>query len=215
MICVKLSAPRLQTPVRFAMMSPVPTQGLEAVDTGRLMEMLAAPFALKKLEAARAMLGDVTPLTRDCGRLCGAACCQPDETGDNGMLLMPFEERLYVKPIEGFPFRLVEDDRLFKGGKRLVCQGVCPREHRPLACRVFPLRMKVVTGGEDGGAHVEAEIDPRAWAVCPLPEEGGLRAVRAEFIRQVEAAGNLLCTNVYMLEALLNEQRMIDELRRL
>ena len=91
-----------------------------------IMKLLSRRGALRALENARAALGDATPLKRDCGRLCGAACCQPDETGLNGMLLFPFEETYYRRPIEGFPFRLVDDDTLFKGGKRLVCEGTCP-----------------------------------------------------------------------------------------
>ena len=34
---------------------------------------------------ARAMIGERTPLRSDCGQLCGAACCQPDEDGQGGM----------------------------------------------------------------------------------------------------------------------------------
>ena len=100
-----------------------------------VMNMLLKPGALRTLEEARAILENVTPLKKNCGRLCDAACCQSDESGENGMLLFPYEECFYEKPIEGFPFHLAEDDTLFKGGKRLVCEGVCPREHRPLACR--------------------------------------------------------------------------------
>ena len=182
---------------------------------GKLMSALAAPFALRRLRAARALLAQETPLKADCGRLCGCACCQPDETGENGMLLFPFEDRLYRRPIEGFAFTMVDDDRLFKGGKRLICQGSCPREHRPLACRMFPLRMHLTVDDAQATAHVTAELDPRAWAICPLLEAGGLRAMRREFAQAVEAAGNLLCANVYMLEALDNEQRQLDETRRL
>jgi len=182
---------------------------------GKLMGWLAAPFALKKLKAARAALADRTPLRIDCGRLCGAACCQADETGENGMLLFPFEEKLYRKPIEGFDFRLADDDTLYKGGKRLICEGECPREHRPLACRMFPLRVHVYEDEQSDAARVKAEIDPRAWAVCPLPEQGGLRTMSPEFVAAVEQAGRLMCRNVYLLEALLNEQRMLDETRTL
>lgn len=35
------------------------------------------------------------------------------------------------------------------------------------------------------------------------------------FVAAVEAAGSALCQNVYMLEALHNEQRLLDEMRRL
>lgn len=180
-----------------------------------VMDALAAPGVVRKLREARALLNTVTPLRSDCGRLCGGACCKADETGENGMLLYPFEERLYQKPIEDFPFRLAPDDRLVKGGWRLVCEGVCPREHRPLACRIFPLRISVTVDRKTREECVKAELDPRAWAVCPLPEEGGLRAVRADFITAVEQAGTLMYRNTYLLEAILNEQRMVEEMRRL
>ena len=182
---------------------------------GKLLGILYAPFALKTLREARKLLEDATPLKTDCGRICGGACCKADETGENGMLLMPYEERLYREPIEGFAFRLENDDTLYKGGKKLICEGKCDRAHRPLACRVFPLHIKVVTDEGGDNAHAEAEIDPRAWAVCPLTEQGGLRAMSGEFISAVEQAGTLLCRNVHMLEALLNEQRFLDETRRL
>ena len=182
---------------------------------GKVLQWLDAPFVLRRLMAARQSLADATPLTRDCGSLCGAACCQPEESGDNGMLLLPFEERLYQKPIDGFSYELRPDDTLYKGGWRLVCDGQCPREHRPFACRVFPLRIRIVDAGQEDETSVQAEVDPRAWACCPLPEEGGLRAVRADFIAAVEAAGHLLTGNAYLLEALLNEQRMLDDTRKL
>lgn len=158
---------------------------------------------------ARELLRDLTPLKMNCGRLCGGACCQDDETGENGMLLFPGEEALYAKPIEGFPFRLADDDTLFPGGKRLICEGRCPREHRPLACRLFPLRVRM----EEGRAR--AEIDPRAWCVCPLPEQGGLRAMSVAFIEAVERAGDLLLADPAQRAALESEQRLLDEMRRL
>ena len=170
--------------------------------------------AVQALEEARALLQNLTPLKINCGRLCGGACCQPspDDDGENGMLLFPCEERFYQEPIEGMPFHLVDDDTLFEGGKRFVCEGSCVREHRPLACRIFPLRMRVE---EEKEIHAEAEIDPRAWCVCPLLEQGGLRAMSQDFVKAVEAAGNALCKNESMLEALRNEQRLLDEMRRL
>ena len=173
-----------------------------------------ASDAVKALEEARALIRDLTPLKINCGKLCGGACCQPspDDDGENGMLLFPFEESFYQEPIAGMPFHLIDDDTLFKGGKRFVCEGKCAREHRPLACRIFPLRMRVE---KDGELHVKAEIDPRAWCVCPLLEQGGLRAMSQDFVKAVEAAGSILCKNTTMLEALENEQRLLDEMRRL
>ena len=47
------------------------------------------------------------------------------------------------------------------------------------------------------------------------PLEGGLRAMGASFIRAVEAAGELVSANTFMLEMMLAEQRLVDEMRRL
>lgn len=182
-----------------------------------IMNMIAKPGAVETLKRARAAVESLTPLKINCGKLCGGACCQPspDDDGENGMLLFPFEEEFYKQPIEGFPFHLAQDDTLFKGGKRLVCEGRCKREHRPLACRIFPLRIRLET--QDGGdtTRAVAEIDPRAWCVCPLLEQGGLRAMSQDFVKAVEEAGTILAENVYMLEALHNEQRLLDEMRQL
>lgn len=167
---------------------------------------------IETLTEARELLARLTPLKGNCGKLCGGACCLPDpeEDGENGMLLFPHEEELYAEPIEGFPFHLADDDTLFEGGKRLVCEGKCVREHRPLACRIFPLRMSLKKDGS-----VEAEIDPRAWWVCPLCEQGGLRAMSGAFIEAVKAAGEKLCEDPGLRAALEREQQLIDETRHL
>ena len=43
---------------------------------------------------AYTLIGEKTPLMTDCGALCGAACCQPDEDGQGGVYLFPGEEAL-------------------------------------------------------------------------------------------------------------------------
>ena len=176
---------------------------------GTVYRLWARPGVVRALRDARDALQTMTPLVKNCGRLCGAACCQPDETGENGMLLYPFEETFYHKPIEGFAFHLAQDDRLYKGGKRLVCEGSCPREHRPLACRLFPLRIRPTPEG------AVAELDPRAWCLCPLLEGGGLRAMDARFVEAVRQAGERMMQNDTLLEALYREQSLLDEMRRL
>ena len=62
---------------------------------------------------AYAIIGDKTPMLTDCGLMCGAACCQPDEDGQGGMLLFPGEEGLYDPLPEGF-------SRLFRKSSRPV-----------------------------------------------------------------------------------------------
>lgn len=70
------------------------------------------------------IMGELTPLTVDCGVLCNGACCKGDE--QTGMRLFPHEDSsLNVRKIEN--------------GERLaVCNGSCDRAERPLACRIFP-----------------------------------------------------------------------------
>ena len=157
--------------------------------------------ALEAVVEARGMLADVTPLKRDCGRCCGAACCQPDEDGQGGMLLFPGEERLYDPLPEGFS--LLRDDAVVKGAWLLTCGGSCVREDRPLACRLFPL-LPTRTG---------ARMDRRAWAVCPLMESGKA-GLQPAFVQAAARAGEILyrCPeHAAFLDALHDFNRRLKE----
>lgn len=84
----------------------------------------------------------------------------------------------------------------------LECDGTCPREHRPLACRIFPLTPIL----RDGSLHVQ--LDTRAWPICPLMPHG-MRGLSTTFISSVQSAMRLLYAHdaemrSYM--ALLTEQ---------
>lgn len=118
---------------------------------------------LNAVQEARALLENATPLKGDCGRLCRAACCAGDE--ETGMLLFPGEEALY----EGCSFgRVVPAHYSISGRPALlfVCRGTCPRQDRPLACRLFPLRIRLTRQGPELG------MDPRSAGVCPLYASG-------------------------------------------
>lgn len=150
---------------------------------------------------AREKLNHVTPLKRDCGRVCGARCCRSCEGEETGMLLFPGEETLY-RDREGW--RILDTD----SGKLVICPGECNREERPLSCRLFPL-LPVIRNGV-----VRAAMDQRARAVCPLARQG-IRAVDPAFAEAVREAGGLLAGDEAqrrMLERLTAEQ---DELRQL
>lgn len=132
---------------------------------------------------ARALLSTVTPLKGDCGRLCAGACCQGDETA--GMLLFPGEEALYGE----CAFARILPAHFTLGGKpaRLfVCSGRCPREQRPLACRLFPLFLRFRA---DGTSSVR--LDPRAHGVCPLCDYG-LSALDPAFVSAAREAYDAL-----------------------
>ena len=155
------------------------------------------------VSAAREKLKNVTPLKRDCGRVCGARCCRPLEGEKTGMLLFPGEAEAYIgKP--GFEVRKTAR------GDLLICSGTCDREDRPLSCRLFPL-LPVI--GDDG--KVRAVTDLRAKVVCPLARQGK-SAVDPVFADAVREAGEILAAEdeqAVFLDALEEEQSELKELR--
>ena len=138
-------------------------------------------MSIHVLNHARDLLLDETPLARNCGTLCGAACCQGDQ--ETGMILFPDEEKLY----EGCAFGHILPANYRIGQHRaqiFVCNGSCPREMRPLACRLFPLFLRF----ENGSPRVR--LDPRA-DMCPLLDFG-LNGLRKSFVSAAETAYNCL-----------------------
>ena len=160
------------------------------------MEKRAAALA-----GAREKLAAVTPLARDCGALCGAACCAPDEDGRGGMLLFPGEEAYYRTLPPGF--RLAQTAQ----GLLLTCEGSCERETRPLACRVFPLMFVY----EDGKADVR--LDPRAWPLCPLMPSG-MAGLRSAFVCAAREAAHLLCGSPETREFIMEGHQRVKDLTR-
>ncbi len=121
---------------------------------------------------AFSILGDLTPLKTDCGKLCGAACCKGDEK--TGMRLFPNEET---------PFNVIDGE----GVRLCVCGGSCDRQSRPLSCRIFPLFPVILPNG-----RISAEIDARALRLCPLAENARMVKFDKEFITAVRRVGRLL-----------------------
>ena len=155
------------------------------------------------VSAAREKLKNVTPLKRDCGRVCGARCCRPLEGEETGMLLFPGEAEAYDGKA-GFEVRKTAR------GDLLICSGTCSREDRPLSCRLFPL-LPVI--GDDG--KVRAVTDLRAKAVCPLARQGK-SAVDPDFAEAVRKAGEILAAEdeqAVFLDMLEEEQSELKELR--
>ena len=143
---------------------------------------------LQAVLQARQLLEQLTPLRRDCGRICGAACCQADEDGQGGMLLLPMEDRLYTSLPSGM--RLQRDDAVLPDMKLLVCDGTCDRTQRPYACRVFPLTPVLET--RDEKERLRVIVDPRAYAVCPLCEYG-MNGMDTGFAQAVLESARILC----------------------
>lgn len=159
-------------------------------------------MSMERLRAAREMLETLTPLKRDCGRLCGARCCASLEGEETGMLLFPGEEDFYEESGEW---------RILPAGRELllICPGSCRREDRPLACRMFPL-LPVPENGE-----IRVRTDERSRAVCPLARNGK-RGMDPAFAEAVKRAGELLAEEEAQrafLERLAEEQAELKALR--
>lgn len=157
---------------------------------------------MDSLEQARKNLETLTPLTKNCGLLCGQACCQPDETKENGMLLFPGEERYYT----GQSWCRM---KATGQGNLLICDGTCPRETRPLACRIFPLVPVVKEQGE-----VAIQMDPRARGTCPLVKYG-IQGLHKDFVEAVHRQMETLVADPAQKAFLQGLTQVVKELEAL
>ena len=128
---------------------------------------------------ACAIIGDLTPMRQDCGLLCGAACCQPDEDGQGGVHLFPGERAL----LGDISWGRVQPGSL---APMLVCEAPCDRQRRPLGCRIFPL---TPVRGKNGRWTVR--MDARARAMCPLVSSG-IGGLNPDFVKAVRDALRLI-----------------------
>ena len=128
------------------------------------------------LEEVLQTMRGVTPLKADCGALCESACCFGEE--EDGMILLPHEAERY----QGETWC-----RVIRRGKTdvLICRGICPREKRPFACMLFPLRIEVT----DEKARII--MDPLSVSVCPLASHG-LRALNTDFLSAARRSAAVL-----------------------
>ncbi len=121
---------------------------------------------------AKNIMEDKTPLKKDCGLLCGKACCKGDS--ETGMLLFPFEETSL--PVTE------------KNGVRLcVCDGRCDRKERPLSCMIFPFFPYITL---EGGIKVIPDI--RGGGICPIVRNFTETKIDRRFLRRVKEVGRLL-----------------------
>ena len=132
-------------------------------------------FMNAKYEQAVSLIGDHTPLRRDCGEVCGKACCGTDDDGQGGVCLLPCE----AESLEGREWAEIAAG---KGLPLLMCSGPCERAARPFMCRIFPLAPYRNKYGE-----WDVRMDARARAVCPLAG-GGMPALNSAFVSSVRQA---------------------------
>ena len=122
---------------------------------------------------AKRIMEDKTPLKRDCGLLCGKACCKGDK--ETGMLLFPNEST---------SFDITEKD----GVRLCVCAGSCNREERPLSCMIFPFFPYLTKEG-----RIKVIPDIRGAQVCPIVRNFAAARLDRRFLRRVKKVGRLLC----------------------
>lgn len=138
------------------------------------------------------IIGDKTPLKKDCGLICGGKCCKGDS--DTGMLLFPFEEcSLSVKEKDGVILA--------------VCDGKCNRDERPLSCRIFPFFPYVTTQGK-----IKVIPDIRGVNICPLISHYEEIKFDRGFLYRVKKVGRLLYADEHCRKFLEDTSREIDTL---
>ena len=148
-------------------------------------------YKYEKLYAqANRIIGDKTPLKKDCGQVCGGACCKGDS--DTGMLLFPFEDTtLTIKE---------------KDGVRLcVCDGSCNRDERPLSCKIFPFFPYVTSEGK-----IKVIPDVRGINTCPLVSHFAEVRFDRGFLYRVKKVGRLVYADEECRRFLEDTSREID-----
>ena len=146
----------------------------------------------KLYREANRIIGNKTPLKKDCGQVCGGACCKGDS--ETGMLLFPFEESV---------FTVKEKD----GVRLAVCSGHCNREERPLSCRIFPFFPYITPEGK-----IKVIPDIRGVNICPLVSNFADVKFDKGFLYRVKKVGRLLYEDEKCRKFLSETSREIDTL---
>lgn len=134
-------------------------------------------------EAIYRLLDRVSPVRYDCGKLCGSACCicDGDESSQGagdfemGIYLFPGEEKLYTMKEDWLKWSVEKaEDYEFPNSwhgnvyfVRCTTPPVCPRNHRPLQCRTYPLMPYLNEQGEFSLILSQAKTP----YTCPLINE--------------------------------------------
>lgn len=139
------------------------------------------------------LMNGVTPLPADCGRLCGAACCTEWEKGV-GMYLLPGEEVMFSGTEDWLTWEEHSTEEYefcpdWQGSFYFIrCNGICPRDKRPFACRSFPVSPYLTP---DGG--FELRLEEAATLLCPLVRAGDIKLLDRRFLARARLVwGELL-----------------------
>lgn len=156
------------------------------------------------------ILNKTTPLKIDCGRLCGAACCEDGGKSDAGMFLYPFEEVMFKSKDS---FKIKKSNFYYsknKSANLLVCKASCNRRMRPLSCRIFPLLPYITKKGK-----LKVIVDPRAKAVCPLAKCFNIGELEPKFIQKIKLIFSLLIKEKRIYQFVYAQSEIIDDYNRI
>ena len=162
-------------------------------------------------QTAYDILNKSTPLRFDCGKLCRGVCCQnladDIEAGENsGMYLFPGEEIMLQKAVflDVIPvhFKFNTSTQILLA----TCNGMCVRNLRPLACRIFPLTPYLTQKD-----ILVIRIDPRAIPICPLAEALDHSKLHPDFVEKVRKVFRMLITDPQIKSYIAGLSRLIDE----
>lgn len=153
------------------------------------------PEKFKKLYT---LLNAITPLLVDCGELChGGACCKAE--AGQGVYLFPGEATLFTN-VDYWGKPTTIDNQT-----AIVCDGNCPRDERPLFCRLFPLFPYLTENGD-----LEIIFYSPLAHVCPLVKLNDFSILAEDFIETVEEVADELLAEDVSREFLWQISRAID-----
>ncbi|HBC93438.1 MAG TPA: hypothetical protein DCZ10_11245 [Pelotomaculum sp.] len=156
------------------------------------------------------LLENVTPLAADCGKICSAACCSEWEQGV-GMYLLPGEEVMFSKNEEWLCWQEHSTEEYefcpsWTGSVSFVsCNGACPRDKRPFACRTFPVVPYLTPDG-----NLEMRFDRAASLLCPLVKAGDLGLLERRFLARARLAWEELLHEPLIRDDVEWESRRLD-----
>lgn len=160
---------------------------------------------LRIYKKAYAIIGELTPVTTDCGKLCDKRCCKGDD--ETGMYLFPFEE-LMMKNTEKW-LNISKSDFNYTFDRYApiaVCHQPCPRNRRPFSCRIFPLVPYV-----DKEGRFSVIMDKRAKSICPLAFALDINDLDKSFTEAVHKACSYLMNYRMISKFIKAQSRLIDE----
>lgn len=169
-------------------------------------KMLSKEEAMIRIyKKAYAIIGNLTPIPADCGELCDKRCCKGDD--GEGMYLFPFEE-LMMKNTEDW-LDISKSDfnyTLDRYADIAVCHKPCPRNKRPLSCRIFPLAPYI-----DKDGKFSIIMDKRAKGMCPLAFALDINELDKKFVEAVNEVFSYLMNYRMIAKFIKAQSRLIDE----